>query len=258
MGKEKKKFITVSDLVLESLKMFKAFSEEFASFKKIKKCDFERIDKLEQDLYDLKNLAHYLFRENAATKEGIQETHLYDLIISSIFHEMLHLKEYIYILDRYEPQYLVLEKRFEDEEIDEFKKDFLRHSREMVGEAKLGLPLKMQGINELVKDALPHLSQIVKMNSFDSHLMRMLYVYSDIVDKLYVEGIKVFYDGIYEGGWVEGFFLVAESFIKSGFHDEAREILQKIIDASSMKDNSESSKIKKDYTERAKIEIKNL
>ena len=176
-----------ADMVIYSFKIFSIFREEFDNFKREKKCNFARMDKLEQDLYNLKNATHTMFRKNISENREVEEADLFDLIISSIFHEMLHLKEYIYILDRYEPSYMLLEKRFEDKKLDDFKKDFLKHSREIVGEAKLGLPLKMQGVKELVDDAIPHLEQIIKKNSFDNQLIRTLYVSADLINNVYHE-----------------------------------------------------------------------
>jgi len=145
-----KDFTSIAEIVINSLRVFSEFKAEYNSFRKVKKLDFGRIDRLEKELFDLKDATHALFRAETAVKKEIKETDLYDLIVSSIFHEMLHLKEYIYILDKYEPSFDLIEKRLEDKELEDFKKDFLRHSREMVGEAKLGLPLKIQGINEVV------------------------------------------------------------------------------------------------------------
>ncbi|MFH1825427.1 MAG: hypothetical protein ABH873_09450 [Candidatus Firestonebacteria bacterium] len=260
MSKEPKTFIAVTDIVLNSLKIFYVFNGEFENFKKEKKCDFGKIDKLEKDLYDLKNVTHSICRENIEEKKEIKEMDLYDLIMSSIFHEMLHLKEYIYILNKYEPSYLLLEKQFDGKRFDEFKKTFLKHSREIVGGAMLGLPLKMQGVSELVNDASSLLLQIIKINSFDTHLIRTLYVCRDIVDKVYPSGgLEYLYANIYGGGWIEGYFLVAESFTKSGFSQEAREIFQKIVKLSSKLNKGEDNyKTKLDYLERARLELKYL
>jgi hypothetical protein len=248
-------FKDISDIIINSLKIFRSFKDEYTSFKKEKKCNFDRINQLERDLYDLKNDAHALIRDGVETKEEIQETDLFDLIVSSMFHEMLHLKEYIYIIERYEPRYLILEEKMEEGTLDVFKKDFLHHSREIVGEAKLGLPLKMQGINELVTDALPHLEQIIKMHSFDSHMIRAIYTYADIVSGLYEKGLVKLYDSVYEGGWIEGFFLVSESFIKGGFFNEAREVLDKIVKEFP---KTETDKARIDYFERSKTALKNI
>lgn len=258
--KDSKTFATIADIVIDSFKIFCGFKEEFENFKKEKKCNFKRIDKLEKDLYNLKNTTHFICREDISQKKEITEIDLYDLMISSIFHELLHLKEYIYILDKYEPSYLLLEKRFDDKKLDEFKKRFLEHSREIVGEARLGLPLKMQGINELVDDSLILLQQIIKINSFDSQLIRTLYVCREIIDRVYPNGgLEYLYNRIYKGGLVEGYFSVAESFIKSGFRQEAREIFQKILDLSSkLKEGEDNYKIKLDYVERARLELTNL
>ena len=255
-----KDYASIADIVVDSLRIFSEFKIEFESFKKEKKFNFGRIDTLEKELFVLKDATHALFRAESAEKKEIKETDLYDLIISSIFHEMLHLKEYIYILDKYEPSFSILEKKLEDRELEHFKKDFLRHSREMVGEAKLGLPLKVQGINELVDDAIMHLGQIIKVNSFNSHLLRSIYVSRNLVETIYGEnGLEILYDLIYEGGWIEGYFLVAESFEKSGFYEETAEILVNIISRAEMLDKEHKQyKTHRDFIERSRLELKSL
>jgi len=252
-----KDFTSIAEIVINSLRVFSEFKAEYNSFRKVKKLDFGRIDRLEKELFDLKDATHALFRAETAVKKEIKETDLYDLIVSSIFHEMLHLKEYIYILDKYEPSFDLIEKRLEDKELEDFKKDFLRHSREMVGEAKLGLPLKIQGINEVVEDAIKHLGQIIRHNSFDSHMLRSIFVSKKLVESIYGEnGLEKLYDSIYEGGWVEGYFLVAESFTKSGFYNESADILRKVIARTDYLDkNHEQYKLHRDYIERARKEL---
>ena len=253
-------FTSIAEIVVDSFRIFSAFKVEYANFRRDNKCNFYRIDRLEKDLFDLKEATHALFRLGTEKKE-IKETDLYDLIVSSIFHEMLHLKEYIYILDKYEPSFNRIEKRLEDlKNLEDFKKDFLRHSREMVGEAKLGLPLKIQGINEVVDDALKHLGQIIRSNSFDGQLIRSIYTSSDLIDIVYGEnGIETLYTQIYEGGWIEGYFLVAESFEKSGFCEEAANILRKIINRAEQLDKAHPKfKVHRDFIERAKLDLKNL
>ncbi|MEI7904831.1 MAG: hypothetical protein WCI43_05390, partial [Candidatus Firestonebacteria bacterium] len=192
---DKNKYSEVSDVVLNSLKVFRGFKQEFKDYKKTKKLSFSRINRLERDLFDLKNATHSLFRVDGAKEKEIEETDIFDLIVSSIFHEMLHLKEYIYIIEKYEPRYLVLENKIgEKKELEPAKRDFLRHSRSTVGEAKLGMPLKLQGINELVDDALPHLIRIIKLHSFDNRLVRALFVYGEYLEALFPDGgIKKLY-----------------------------------------------------------------
>ncbi|MFH1073699.1 MAG: hypothetical protein V1752_01295, partial [Candidatus Firestonebacteria bacterium] len=193
--KNRKDFNSIADIVINSLRIFSGFKAEYSSFRKVKKLDFCRVDKLEKELFDLKDATHALFRAETAVKKEIKETDLYDLIVSSIFHEMLHLKEYIYILDKYEPSFQLIEKKLEDKELEDFKKDFLRHSREMVGEAKLGLPLKIQGINEIVEDAVKHLGQIIRANSFDNHMLRSIFMSQELVESIYGEkGLEKLYD----------------------------------------------------------------
>jgi len=259
-AKTGKNFISIADIVVNSLSVFSDFKSEYDSFRKIKKVDFRNIEKLEKKLFDLKEATHSLFRSGITAKREIKETDLYDLIVSSVFHEMLHLKEYSYIIDKYEPSFDLLEKKLEEKGAEDFKKDFLKHSREMVGEAKLGLPLKIQDIGELVEDAERHLAQIIRANSFDSHMLRSIFVSRDILEKIYgKDGLEKLYDSIYEGGWVEGYFLVAESFSNSGFYKEALTILKKVTALTdSLDKNHKQYKLHRDYIDRAKKDIISL
>ena len=254
-----KKFASIAEIIVDSFRIYSSFKVEYSNFRRDKKCSFFRINRLENELYDLKEATHALFRAGAEKKE-IKETDLYDLIVSSIFHEMLHLKEYIYIIEKYEPSFNNIEKRFDERNLEDFKKDFLRHSREMVGEAKLGLPLKMQGINEIVDDALKHLGQIIWANSFDGQMIRSIFTSSDLIDIVYGEnGLEKLYTQIYEGGCIEGYFLVAESFEKSGFYEEAVGILRKIISKAEQLDKEHPKfKVHRDFIERARLDLKNL
>ncbi|MCX5776904.1 MAG: hypothetical protein NTX32_04680 [Candidatus Firestonebacteria bacterium] len=255
-----KNFSNIASIVVDSFKVFSEFKAEYESFKKVKKCDFQSIAKMEKELFSLKEATHALVRAESGEKKEIRETDLYDLIVSSIFHELLHLKEYIYILDKYEPSFDLIEKKLEDRNIETFKKDFLRHSREMVGEAKLGLPLKIQGINQLVEDAVRHLVQIIKANSYDGRFIRSIYMSSELVEAVYGEkGLKTLYEAVYEGGFIEGCFLVAESFSKSGFYEEALNILERLTAGTELLDKENKQyKLQKDYLERAKKNISAL
>jgi len=258
-GKTGKDFTSLADVVINSLRFFSGFRTEYASFRKTKKLNFSSVARFEKELFELKEATHILFRTDSDIKKEIKETDLYDLIVSSIFHEMLHLKEYIYILDKYEPSFDLIEKKLEDTEVEDFKKDFLRHSREMAGEAKLGLPLKIQGINELVEDAINHLGQIIKSNSFDSHMLRSIFVSKELVESIYGEnGLEKLYDAIYEGGCVEGYFLVAESFSKSGFYEQAVNVLTKLITRGCPEQSNKHFTLHTDYIDRAKKALAEL
>jgi hypothetical protein len=247
----------LSSIVIDSYRCFGVYLEEFNRFKKQKKCSFEIIDRLEKDLFDLKNITHDFFRKKMEEKDVIEETDVYDLIVSSIFHEMLHLKEYIYILEKYEPHYTILENNWENVKLDTYKKNFLRHSREIVGEAKLGLPLKMQEIHGLVKDAIYQIEQIIRNNAIDNQMIRSIYFSSDIIDRIYPEGgIKHLHEIVYEGSWIEGYYLVAESLKRNGFIEEAKKILSNIIrDTVQLSEKDDKYQLKKNLIIRVKAEL---
>ncbi|MEI7905189.1 MAG: hypothetical protein WCI43_07235, partial [Candidatus Firestonebacteria bacterium] len=60
------------------------------------------------------------------------------------------------------------------------------------------------------------------------------------------------YSEVYAGGWIEGFFLVAESFKKSGFIEESSALLREIVkEGAAVK----QEKTVKEYIERARTEL---
>ena len=205
------------------------FDREFESWQSDNTFDFASMDKLEEELYHLKNRTHLTLRDGGRENSGfIQKADLFDLIIGSIFHEALHLKEYIYTLRSYAPRYSSFAGRKRGGKLDVYTDDFLKHSMAIVNEAETNLPKKAYEVKNLFEDALLLLEDIIKKYRGNSRVIRTLFTFGGTLDEVYgKDGLDMLYSRIYRNGPSEGYLRVAASFIKDGFYEPAYKALEK-------------------------------
>ena len=235
---EKERLDEICELVIGFYKVKEKFGKEFKHYQKQGKFNFKAIDAMEVDLYKLKNKTHTVFRNNVEASGGILEREdLFDLIIGSIFHEALHLKEYIYALQSYEARYMSFAGKKRKGRIDSIQDDFLKHSREIVREAKENLPRKTTELKSLLEDALSLMEGTLKKYRTSRRLMRILYLERDLLNSIYGEnGLEYVYGIMYKGSAMEGYFRVGASFLKGGFHDFAIRAFGEALSANSSND----------------------
>ncbi len=204
------------------------FEQAYRSWRETGHFDFKIMDILETELYNLKNKTHQALRNPEEGNSGfVQKADLFDLIVGSIFHETLHLKEYIYTLTSYAPRYRAYADRKKRERIDSYTDSFLKHSMAIVNEAKTHLPEKANEVKNLFDDALLLLENIIKKYRNNSRIIRTIFTSVDTVEKIYGEnGLQTLYSRIYKNGPPEGYLRVGASFTKDGFHDFALEAFE--------------------------------
>jgi len=208
----------ICDIVMNFYRIFLDFQAEAVRYKSEQKYNFEKINDLGPRLYHLKNAVHDL--ASSVSDVGVDD--LFDLIVGSIFHEMLHLKEYIYVLQSYEPRYAAFSKQAETRKLAEPEKDFLRHSLQIVDEAKLGLPEKTKELEELYRDALHLLEAVLRYYRENDRLIRCILLEKELFEKMLGDdGVAGLFEKMFDSGAIEGFCRAGENFLKSGFHKEA-------------------------------------
>lgn len=223
----------IGSLILKFYGLMSDYLKEVNFYKKNKKYNFNRIDSITTKLYFLKNSIHEFFREKVYLKSSnkITEEDLFDLIIGSIFHEMLHLKEYVYTLESYKDRYDEFEREMEKRKITSYENDFLIHCRQIVDEAKLGLPEKTKELYDLYYSALYQIEGMLKKYRNNSSITRVLYINCNIIKEVYHKGgIEQLYDIIYKCGALSGYFIAGKHFEKQKFTQKAIEAFNKAID----------------------------
>lgn len=219
----------ICEIITGFMKAKVRFNGEFESWESAGSFDSAVMDRLEEDLYHLKSRTHLALRDGKEQNSGfIQKADLFDLIIGSIFHEALHLKEYIYTLRSYAPRYNSFAGRKKNRKLDIYTDDFLKHSMAIVNEAKTNLPKKAYEVKNLFEDALLLIEDIIKKYRSNSRVIRTLFTSSEILDRVYGEnGLEALYSKIYREGPAQGYLKVGASFMKDGFHKEAFNALEK-------------------------------
>ncbi len=224
----------VSELIEGFYRARVSYREQMDDYRKDGGFYFLRMDELEKHLYRLKNDAHRIFGGSGDLQEQhFGREHLFDLIIGSIFHEALHLKEYIYTLEQYKTRYESMAHRYKFRKTSEPQDEFIEYTERIVTEAESELPVKAENINTLFKDAVAVSQSILKKFRRNRRLNRVLYIEADLIDKVHGQGgLKKVYDLMYSLGAMEGYYQAGMSFMHGGFFEEAEEAFNKALSRS--------------------------
>lgn len=225
--------ISFADLLASFLRIRADFGEEMERFRKEGAFDFARIDRMEVALYHMKNGAHRLARGTGGDRPaGVGPVELFDLLVGSAFHEMLHLKEYVYTLSSYGPVYEALTREGASGGTAGLEPDLATLFQEILEEARKGLPRKAGEIERLVRNASIQVERIVRASGEDGRTSRILYCASEDLDRIHgKDGLATCFSRVYPGGAAEGFFRVGSGFAASGFVVEAVEAFRRAVEA---------------------------
>jgi hypothetical protein len=167
--------------------------------------DLKALERLRDGhLHQLKDLCHLVFR-------GKDRTDLLDRYVSDIFHEISILKEEHYNVTTYAPQYA---------------RDAAEVELKYILDEAHGLfPQKLNQIRFLFGKAQARMEELLASFRKIRIFIRSLYLQREgFVRQAYEEGVRQFYRHMYpDGGPLEGFFEVAQSFYSSGFYSQALE-----------------------------------
>jgi hypothetical protein len=180
--------------------------------------DFKKLENLRNgELGELKNVSHNIFRNEDSTDP-------FDRYIAQIFHELSILKEEQYKVSTFAPEYRKREEKAEYESI--------------LDEVHEAFPRQVHGIYDLFQKAQARLEELLPHFARDSKgekarvMIRSLYLFGDDTFRgFYPNTIEDVYEIIYPGGALEGFLVVAHSFLDSGFREYAIEALEKALRA---------------------------
>lgn len=230
---KKDRLSKICEVVIDFYRIREKFEKEFEYYRKEGKFKFETIDSLESELYRLKNKTHDAFRYDPDSKLKILESEdLFDLIVGSIFHEALHLKEYVYTLQNYGPRYVSFAAKKKTMHVENRHDNFFKYSREILKEAMERLPQKASEVKTLFEDALSLIVRILKKHRASKKVIRILYLEKELMNSVYgPNGLEYVYRVMYKGGAMEGYFHVGASFLKGGFYDMAVTAFEESLNA---------------------------
>jgi hypothetical protein len=175
-------------------------------------------DKGQTLLYNIKEHCHSLFRHIGKAPVHRNEW-LLDLVIGSIFHEAMKLRENIYQMEVYRPRYLQYKSKVRKSAY-EYEKDYLQQFERIVSKAKQGLQEGMEETRSLFKDAVAQLVDFFKGNSNNPYLVRFLLEHKPLLQKVYgSKGAKELFNLIFEKGLLDAYSLAGRSYLQSEHYD---------------------------------------
>lgn len=175
-------------------------------------------DKGKSPLYNLKEQSHSFFRNRG--KESIRKKEwLLDLLIGSIFHEAMKLRENVYQLECYRPRYLRYRR---DIGKTAYEKNYSQQFERIFSKAGQGVLQGMSEIQSLFQDVMEQLVGLFKENSRNPYLIRFLLEHQPMLKKVYGSKMgKEWFDLIFENGLQEAYDRAGRSYLLSGHYDLA-------------------------------------
>ena len=173
-------------------------------------------DKGQSLLYNLKEQCHSLFR-NKGIKPAYKNEGLLDLVIGSIFHEAMKLRENIYQMEVYRPKYLQYKSKVGKSD---YEKDYLQQFERIILKTKRGVVEGMEETRSLFQDAMAQLIDLFKEGANNTILVRFLLENLTLLQKVYgSKKAKEIFDLMFKKGFLDAYQLAGQSYLQSEHYD---------------------------------------
>jgi tetratricopeptide (TPR) repeat protein len=173
-------------------------------------------DRGKSPLFHLKEQSHSLFR-NRGKKLFNKNEWLLDLVIGSIFHEAMKLRENIYQLEIYRPQYLHYKSSVGKTA---YEKDYLQQFERIISKAEQGVLYGMAETRSLFHDAMEQLIDFFKENVRNPYLVRFLLDHQSLLQTVYgTQRVKEVFNLLFKKGLQEAYDLAGRSYLDSEHYD---------------------------------------
>jgi tetratricopeptide (TPR) repeat protein len=197
-----------------------AFQEIFKKYKR-RQLHFSDVEHWVDDrgqslLYLLKEHCHDIFRFTT-TDSFHRKEWLLDLAIGSIFHEAMKLRENIYQLEVYRPQYLQYKLKAGKTV---YEQDYLKQFEKIMLRAEQGLTEGMEETRSLFQDAKAHLLDFFKASSENPYLVRFLLEHQSLLGKVYgAKRAREIFHLLFETGFLGANLVAGQSYLESEHYD---------------------------------------
>jgi hypothetical protein len=174
-------------------------------------------------LYRLKQMCHDLFRnaDEVAYKEKF-----YDITVGYIFHEAMKLRECIYQLEYYKPQYAMLSG---SAELTSAENKVIHEFDLLIGKAEKRLAEGLKEVKTLLKELVAHVKDLIKIYKDNYLLPRFILENERSFVAIYgKKGYQDLLEEIYEQGRTTLMLKAAISYLDSEYFQTARGLFQKV------------------------------
>jgi len=187
---------------------------------------------VERTLFGLKQECHSLFRnEGKPAGDTLYAEDLFDVLIGSIFHETMKIKENCYILEHYGPTYrtmaAIAERRIR---VPVYERLFFRACKRIIERASTAVYDDIRAAEQLFDDATEHLLNILPRFAANGLVTKMLIENQQLVEMVYGEdGLRNVLAKMYEGRLANAYLHAAATYAAAGRYVEAREQCERCL-----------------------------
>ena len=215
------------DLVNESISVFKTFNScmDLHNRGQLTFLDMEEFvdDRGKSCLYRLKQMCHGLFR---TTCEAAYKEKFYDITVGYIFHEAMKLRECIYQLEYYKPEYTAL---VNSAELTPAEKKVIHEFDILINKAEKRLAEGLKEVRVLLKDLLSHVKDLIKIYKDNYLLPRFILENEKSFISIYGKrGYRDLIEEVYEQGRTTLMLKAAISYLESEYYQTARGLFHKV------------------------------
>ena len=173
-------------------------------------------DKGKSFLYNLKEQCHSFYRYKE--KMPIHKNQwLLDLVIGSIFHEAMKLRENIYQMEVYRPKYLQYKLKVGKTP---YERHYLQQFERIILKAKQGVAEGMEETRSLFRDAMAQLIDLFKESAKNTFLVRFLLENQMLLQKVYgSKKAKEIFNLMFKKGFLDAYQCAARSYLESEHYD---------------------------------------
>lgn len=220
------------------VEIIKGFFQSVLQFKSVydnqknKKLTFDDVQMLIDDkgdsvLFNLKRNCQCLFR-NDKTQKSTDKEKLFDLVIGSIFHVAMRLREDFYQLEVYGPRYNELEEKSDKTA---YEKQFLNQYMKTIVRAKQRLSVELEETKTLFEDTTNQMKDLLPEYAKNGLVARFLIENESLVNGIYGENsIKELCNLMFKNGYIDALCVAARSYATSGFYDKVASRLNEALD----------------------------
>jgi hypothetical protein len=216
------------DLISESICVFKTCNRCIELHKK-GQLTFLTVDDFVDDrgkscLYRLKQMCHELFRN---TVQAAYKEKFYDITVGYIFHEAMKLRECIYQLEYYKPEYNLL---VSSPELTMGENRVIHEFDMLIKKAERRLTEGLKEVKTLVTELAGHVRDLIRM--YRSNYLLPRFILENEKDFIAIYGKKGYHDllnSMYEHGRTTLLHKAALSYLDSEYYQIARGLFHKVV-----------------------------
>lgn len=210
--------------VISFRKIFQQYEEKTLHFADIAKFVDDRGQSM---LFRLKELSHILYRQNSP--QISEREQLFDLLIGSIFHLAMKMREDLYQLEFYGPKYLAfLEKK---RAVPHPQEKFISRFKEIISHAASALQEEMDEINNLFENLVEQFPEFLFLYRDNGLLLRFFLEETAFIEQALGENtLPVIFHHLYGQEEFKPYFLAGESYFQGAFYDRALQAFTKALE----------------------------